>query len=98
MAAPAKIIHLSSKGQIVIPAAFRRRLGLKTGQPLSVRQQKGGEIVLEPLGRGALDADEMRLRLQAATAALGRDLVEELHERRRQERILEERKYGRRRH
>ena len=31
------IVRVSSKGQIVIPVAVRRRLGLKTGQPLAIR-------------------------------------------------------------
>ncbi|SRR5712692_10914527 len=42
------IVRVSSKGQIVIPVAVRRRLGLKTGQPLAIRANTQDEIVLRP--------------------------------------------------
>ena len=38
------------KGQVVIPAGIRRRLGLKKGTRLHVEERKG-EIVLRPLTR-----------------------------------------------
>lgn len=38
---------LSSKGQVVLPAAARRRLGLKTGARFDCRVQ-GSQIVLTP--------------------------------------------------
>jgi AbrB family looped-hinge helix DNA binding protein len=38
---------LSSKGQIVLPAAARRRLGLKAGTKFACRVQ-GSQIVLTP--------------------------------------------------
>jgi AbrB family looped-hinge helix DNA binding protein len=40
-------ITLSSKGQIVVPPAARRRLGLHAGQKLSL-QIRGDELVLTP--------------------------------------------------
>jgi AbrB family looped-hinge helix DNA binding protein len=80
------VVRVSSKGQIVIPAALRRRLGLKTGQSLAVRAGKGRQIVFVPIGDHAADADEMLRRIRAASAKSGRDLVEELHRRRRLER------------
>ena len=38
---------LSRKGQVVLPAAARKRLGLKTGAKISCRVQ-GSQIVLTP--------------------------------------------------
>ena len=40
------------QGQIVIPVAVRRRLGLKTGQPLAIRALTQGEILLSRRTRG----------------------------------------------
>ncbi|MEO7796466.1 MAG: AbrB/MazE/SpoVT family DNA-binding domain-containing protein [Opitutaceae bacterium] len=39
--------RLSSKGQVVLPAAARKRLGLKPGAKFACRV-RGGEIVLTP--------------------------------------------------
>jgi len=38
---------LSTKGQIVLPVQIRRKLGLRTGDPLDI-QVEGGRIVLTP--------------------------------------------------
>lgn len=38
---------LSSRGQITLPAALRKRLGLKTGDVL-ILEDRGNEIVLKP--------------------------------------------------
>ena len=38
------------KGQVVIPAKIRHRLGIKRGTKLNVEERKG-EIVLRPLNR-----------------------------------------------
>lgn len=38
---------LSSKGQVVLPASARRRLGLKPGTKFACRIQ-GGQIILKP--------------------------------------------------
>jgi bifunctional DNA-binding transcriptional regulator/antitoxin component of YhaV-PrlF toxin-antitoxin module len=37
----------------VIPVAVRRRLGLKTGQPLAIRANTQDEIVRRPADRGS---------------------------------------------
>ena len=92
------IVRVSSKGQIVIPVAVRRRLGLKTGQPLVICANTQDEIVLR---RADPDADavyEMLRRLRAAARKLGGDPLRELHERRRRERAREARKHERWRH
>jgi AbrB family looped-hinge helix DNA binding protein len=38
---------LSTKGQVVLPVHIRRKLGLRTGDPLDT-QVEGGRIVLTP--------------------------------------------------
>jgi AbrB family looped-hinge helix DNA binding protein len=38
---------LSTKGQVVLPVYIRRKLGLRTGDPLDT-QVEGGRIVLTP--------------------------------------------------
>jgi AbrB family looped-hinge helix DNA binding protein len=80
------VLRLSSKGQLVIPAALRRKVGLKTGQVLAVRAGRGDEIVLRPAGAEPTDLESMLRRARAWRVASRRDLVEELHARRRRER------------
>jgi AbrB family looped-hinge helix DNA binding protein len=77
MARHVPVVRLSSKGQIVVPAPLRRKLGLRPGQALAVRAGNGREVVFVPLEEQAADADEMLRRIRAAGAKLGRDLVEE---------------------
>ena len=89
------MVRISSKGQIVIPVAFRRKLGLKTGQSLAVRAGAEGEIVLRPVDQDSAAVDEMLRRLRAAGRKLGGDPLHEFHERRRREREIEGRKHER---
>jgi AbrB family looped-hinge helix DNA binding protein len=84
MARQVQVVRLSSKGQLVIPAALRRKLGMKTGQALAVHTGVGQEIVLSPADAPGLDG--MLRRARAWKPNRRRDLVEELHERRRRER------------
>ncbi len=86
------VTRLSSKGQVVIPAEVRRRLGLQAGQVLAVRTGSGRELILAPVEDDATAVDEMLRRTRAWAARSGRDLVEELHQRRRQEREREARR------
>ena len=95
MARHVPVVRLSSKGQIVIPATLRRKLGLRTGQALAVRAGSGREVVFVPLEEQAANADEMLRRIRAAGAKLRRDLVEELHRRRQAERERERARYDR---
>lgn len=76
---------LSSKGQVVIPAALRRRCGLKPKTRLVVSEQ-GGRITLTPV---QVLIDELRGSLKGAGT-----MREFLRERAR-ERKLEEAKYKR---
>lgn len=89
MVVPTEVTRLSSRGQVVIPAAIRRRLRLATGEPLLVEAGPPGERVIILRGQ---NRDEVRERLARACSwfeRTGRDLVEELHESRRQARKLE---------
>lgn len=93
MARRAQVVRLSSKGQLVIPAPLRRQLGLKTGQALAVRTGPHRQLVLSP---AEVDSHGLEMMLRRARSWAGgrrRDLVAELHERRRRER---EREVGRR--
>lgn len=90
-----RVVRMSSKGQVVIPVAVRRKLGLKTGQSLAVRTGPGDELILHPVERGVREADGMLRRLRAAARELGRDLLAEFHERRRVERERERAKHDR---
>ncbi len=49
--------RLSSKSQIVIPAAIRRRLGLRPGDLLEI-EQEGSRVVLRKVERSMLDTLE----------------------------------------
>jgi AbrB family looped-hinge helix DNA binding protein len=86
MGVSSDVTRLSSRGQVVIPAAIRRRLRLATGEPLLVETGPPGERVIILRGQSR---DEVRERLARAYSwfeRTGRDLVEELHESRRQAR------------
>ena len=89
----ARVVRLSSKGQLVIPAPLRRKLGWKTGQALAVRTGSHREIVFSPAEADSQSLEMMLRRARSWAAGRRRDLVEELHARRRRER---ERDGGRR--
>ena len=86
MARQAQVVRLSSKGQLVIPVPLRRQLGLKTGQALVVRSGPHRQIVLSPAGADSQGLEMMLRRARSWAGSRRRDLVEELHERRRRER------------
>jgi len=85
----AAIVRLSSKGQLVIPASLRRKLGLKTGQALAVRTGTHREIVLSPAEEDSQGLEVMLGQARSWASARRRDLVEELHARRQRERARE---------
>ena len=82
----ATVVRLSSKGQLVIPASLRRQLGFKTGQALAVRRSGDRDIVLSPAEAVSEGVDAMLDQARSWATGRRRDLVEELHRRRRQER------------
>ena len=92
------MVRLSSKGQIVIPARFRRKLGLETGQTLLVRAGEGKEVIFAPVEKASRDADALLRRIRAYARRSQRDPVGELHRRRQREREIEARKREHRGH
>ena len=44
------IKKLSSKGQIVLPAEYRKSLGLKVGQAIAISRE-GDRLILEPVSK-----------------------------------------------
>ena len=44
----AKVSHVSTKGQIVIPVRLREELGLVPGTPVSI-QREGDALILRPV-------------------------------------------------
>jgi AbrB family looped-hinge helix DNA binding protein len=85
----ATVVRLSSKGQLVIPAPLRRKLGFKTGQVLAVRIGAHREIVFSPAEVDSRGLDTMLKKARSWVTTRRRDLVEELHQRRRRERERE---------
>jgi AbrB family looped-hinge helix DNA binding protein len=75
------------KGQIVIPASLRRRLGIKKGTRLFV-EERDGEIVLRPLTRAYFERMSGILKGCGLVKALVASRAEELKR--------EEEKIGRR--
>lgn len=47
MSVNSQMVTVSSKGRIIIPAPLRKRLGLKPGMKVLIREEKG-KIVLTP--------------------------------------------------
>jgi AbrB family looped-hinge helix DNA binding protein len=81
-------VTISEKGQIVIPAALRKRYGLAPGDKLAV-VDKNGEILLRPLPRHPL----INLRGKYRTAGT-ETLTAALLRERRAERALEKESYA----
>ena len=72
-------ITTTSKGQIVIPASIRRRLGIKEGTRLQVAlNESENEIVLRPITREYIHSLKGMLR--------GKGLLKELKTERKKER------------
>ena len=82
------VVRLSSKGQLVIPASVRRKLGFKTGQALAIRTTRR-EIVLSPAEDDSRGLESMLAQARSWAPGQERDLVAELHDRRRRERVRE---------
>ncbi len=78
---------VTTKGQIVIPAKIRRRLGIKKGTRLHV-EERDGQIVLRPLTRDYFQRMSGILK--------GSGLLKALEESRAEELRREEEKIGRR--
>jgi len=59
----------TSKGQIVIPASIRRRLGIKEGTRIKI-EEKGNEIILKPITREYVHSLRGKLRGKGLMKAL----------------------------
>ena len=81
--------RLSSKGQVVIPAAVRNALGLAAGEVLTVELGPPGERSLVLRGATMADIDARLERGYSWLEQGGDDPVEALHEARRQARRRE---------
>ena len=46
------IVHMSEKGQIVVPKDIRDRHGFENGSAFAVRQTKSGALLLRPVQAG----------------------------------------------
>ena len=81
---------MSSKGQLVIPAAIREEFGLKPGTRFAIRME-GPEVILKP---ETLAAKLAMIKKMRGIAAGGPSLCDELLEDRRLERERELREEG----
>ncbi len=83
-------LTISSKGQIVIPAAIRKQLGIEQGARAAVRME-GGRIILD---FESLEAKLRRIREMRGCTAGGSSGTDLLLEERRQERAREQQEEG----
>ncbi|MFZ1939664.1 MAG: AbrB/MazE/SpoVT family DNA-binding domain-containing protein [Terracidiphilus sp.] len=83
-------VTVSTKGQMVIPAAIREALGIEPGTRIAVRRD-GPEVILRP---ETLTAKLALIRKMRGITAGGPPLCEELLEDRRRERERELRDEG----
>ena len=81
----AVFIKMSSKGQIVIPAALRKKLGLTPNTQIRVTEHDG-QIVLQPITRDQIN--------KVRGIFKGSGLLEALYEDRKWERENDERRYA----
>jgi len=70
---------VSSKGQLVIPAAIRQSLGIEPGTRVAIRQD-GAQLILEPLTPAAARQLIRELRgLTAGGESMTDELIEDRH-------------------
>jgi AbrB family looped-hinge helix DNA binding protein len=68
---------MTIKGQVVIPAKIRQRLGLKKGTKIFV-EERNGEIVLRPINRGYFQRMSGILKAGGLTKALEQSRQQDL--------------------
>jgi AbrB family looped-hinge helix DNA binding protein len=81
---------VSTKGQLVIPAAIREELGIEPGTRVAIRRE-GGRVILDPQG---LPAKLRRIDEMMGYTAGGPSMTDELLEERRRERERESTEEG----
>ena len=72
-----ELIKISSKGQLVIPAAIRKRLKIEPGSYLSVRGEEN-HIVLTPVKKGPLERLYGKYKGESILDDFERDHAEEI--------------------
>ncbi|MCC7307338.1 MAG: AbrB/MazE/SpoVT family DNA-binding domain-containing protein [Acidobacteria bacterium] len=78
----------TTKGQVVIPAAIRRKLGIESGTRIQVKvDEKNAQIILKPITREYIHSMRGRYR--------GSGLLDELNASRARDREREEKKIRR---
>ena len=82
-------VRLSSKGQLVVPARIRRRLGWVAGRTIRLKVESNQQLTLSLIETSTGGLADMLMRARTWASASRRDLVEELDERRREERRRE---------
>lgn len=90
MRRPKETITVSSKGQIVLPAALRRKHGLSSGRTIRV-EERDDEIILRPVMTWT-EIEEARRRIHQHYAQSGRRLEQELRAQRKRDRVDEARR------
>ncbi|MBI4702696.1 MAG: AbrB/MazE/SpoVT family DNA-binding domain-containing protein [Deltaproteobacteria bacterium] len=65
---------VSERGQIVVPKPLRDRLGLRPGQVLDCREERGRLVAVKVTERDGLDAVYGILRTRRRTAEIMREL------------------------
>jgi len=86
-----KETRATEKGQIVIPAALRKKYGIKKGTRIQI-YEKNGDLVLNPLSSEVINARIEKLR---GIVKGGPSLTKELEAERAQDLEIEERKFER---
>ena len=71
----ANLVRVQEKGQVTLPAAARRRLGIKKGDFVSVRETPEGLLIVPQAVIAANDIEEMRRILDAEGFSLD-ELIE----------------------
>ncbi len=69
---------VTSKGQVVIPAEIRRRLGIKKGTRLEVEvDERSGRLVLVPITREYVESQRGRFKGKGLLKALATEKMRE---------------------
>jgi AbrB family looped-hinge helix DNA binding protein len=72
---PTNLVRVQEKGQVTLPAAARRRLGIKKGDVVAVTETAEGLLIVPQTVVAANDIDEMR-RILAAEGFSLEELIE----------------------
>lgn len=67
--------RISSKGQITLPVAVRKKLGIKTGDVLRVKIGEDGKVILDISTRDGKN-DKKAAEILRATAGIWKDMKE----------------------